>query len=133
MPIVNSPVNSPVVFIAAMLVLLCCRSVTAADAVLTVTPDKCVALRKGQVCYQNLRLTFETSRQGDFCLFAADQAQPLQCFSGVSSGEVIYPFASEQAMEFNLTNAESMVLARAEITIAWVYKKSRNRNRWRLF
>ncbi len=118
--------------VVAVLTILGFSPVLAEDAVLTITPEKCVALRKGQVCYQKLRLRFSVSDKGNYCLFAGGQSRPLKCFNDVDKGELIYQFASEQAMLFNL-QSESTTIASGQVTVAWVYQKTRKRYRWRLF
>ncbi len=109
------------------------KSSLADETLLTVKPEKCVALRKGQVCYQRLRLQFKTPLNGDYCLLASDQATPLRCWRAVSQGRHDYQLASDSAIEFTLTNSDNEPLTKAQVTIAWVYKKSRTRSKWRLF
>lgn len=107
---------------------------TAADmAQLTVTPDKCVALRKGQVCYQKLRFSFSAASKGNYCLLAGSQSEPLHCWRNESEGGFVHRHSADSAVDFSLVNAQRVPVASTTVTVAWVYKKSRKRNRWRLF
>ena len=102
-------------------------------AELSVTPDKCVALRKGQVCYQKLRFQFSAGTKGNYCLIASNQSEPLHCWYTVADGKFTHQHASDAAVDFALVNAQRTTLATTAVSIAWVYKKSRKRSRWRLF
>lgn len=109
------------------------KALVAEETLLTVKPDKCVALRKGQVCYQRLRLQFVTPHSGDYCLLASDKITPLRCWRAVNKGRHDYELSSDSAIEFTLTDSNNVPLSKAQVTIAWVYKKSRKRSTWRLF
>jgi hypothetical protein len=108
-------------------------SVDANEPVLSITPDKCVALRKGQTCYQTLNVNFIASENGDYCLRISNQTTPLQCWQGVSSLNYQYRLASKSDVEFEIIDEQQSIVASSSVTIAWVYKKSRARSRWRLF
>jgi hypothetical protein len=120
-------------FILLIAGLLTVPTVKANDTSLSITPDKCVALRKGQVCYQTLRIKFIASTIGDYCLKIVDQPTPLQCWKQVNAADHRHALASNQAVEFEVVDDDLSTVATARVTIAWVYKQSRSRNRWRLF
>ena len=82
---------------------------TQADTILDVRPNKCVAMNKGQLCYQKLRFTFK-AQPGDYCLFAKPQKKPLQCWQNSGKGQFIYPFQSQTDIEYKLVkdNAETI-------------------------
>lgn len=103
------------------------------DSHLVVKPDKCVALRRGQICYQRVRLEFRSLVQGGYCLLASDQSAPLKCWTGVTQGKHFYQLASDSAIQFTLVDSANKTLAETQVSIAWVYKKSRKRSTWRLF
>ena len=123
--------------VRAFSILLLCflihPGVRANEVELTVTPDKCVALRKGLTCYQTLRIEFSASNIGDYCLKIAGQATMLQCWSDTISAEHRYELAASRATSFEVVDAKQSVVASVGVTIAWVYKRSRSRSRWRLF
>ena len=102
-------------------------------AQLSVTPDKCVALRKGQTCYQKLRFQFSATNKGNYCLIASNQSKPLHCWNTAAAGKFVHQHASDSAVDFALINEQRSTLATTAVSIAWVYKKSRKRSRWRLF
>jgi len=105
-----------------------------ADPIISVKPGKCVSLRKGQTCFQRLRVSFRLDDPGNYCLFANTQVEPLRCFKEAKEGVIPYAFESKKPIEFTLRDARSKILASSVVKVAWVYqKKSRTRNRWRLF
>lgn len=125
--------NSMRVFAIVLSGFLVLSNGRADDVALTVTPDKCVALRKGQTCYQTIRIIFVASNIGDYCLRITEEATPLQCWSDTSTAEYRYSLAASRAVDFEVIDAGQSTVANARVNIAWVYKKSRSRNRWRLF
>jgi len=100
---------------------------------LRLTPSKCVALKKGQVCYQSIRIRYESLDTQNYCLTVSNQDGPLQCWSSVDLIDYRYRFASKNDLEFKIIDLNEKILATANFNIAWVYKQSRKRNRWRLF
>lgn len=125
--------NTKSVFPLLIAGLLAIPSASASDTSLRVTPDKCVALRKGQTCYQTIRIKFIASAIGDYCLKQVGQPAPLQCWTQINKAEYRYSLASNQVVEFEVTDTDLSTIATARVTIAWVYKQSRSRSRWRLF
>ncbi len=105
----------------------------AKDSILSVVPNKCVALRKGQVCYQTVKFQFQGVSPADYCLVSNRQSEPLRCWTTASSGEYIHKLASDAEVQFQLLKSDLTVVAETKVTIAWVYKQSRSRSRWRLF
>ena len=105
----------------------------AQESELRVTPKTCVALKKGQVCYQSIRIRFSTSTDDDFCLMSSEATEPLQCWSNENDIELVYGFASGKDIEFTMVNKYEQAIAKARVTLVWVYKQSRKKNRWRLF
>jgi len=114
-------------------IVLVLTNVQAQEYELTVSPNKCVALRKGQLCYQTLRLRFNAIIEGDYCLKANNQEKPLKCWFSIKSAQYRYALASSEAIDFQVFNSNKRPVAAAKVNIAWVYKQSRSRNRWRLF
>lgn len=114
-------------------ILLCLSSHSStAETVLNVKPAKCVAMNKGQICYQQLRFQF-TAPQGDYCLVSKSQKTPLKCWRSAAAGEHQHPFQSDSDIDYRLINEHDVTVANASVVVAWVYRKSRARNRWRLF
>jgi hypothetical protein len=102
---------------------------------LTVTPERCVALRESQVCYQNIVLKWQTDNKGDFCLFVEGSNNFLRCWSNLDQGRFEMDFQSKKSRRFVLrTKNDSAKIADAEVIVAWVYgNKKRRRASWRLF
>ena len=98
-------------------------------------PNRCVALHQGQVCYQNIVLSWYVGQPGDFCLYQQQAEQPLHCWQAVSSGEYLYAFASESPVQLQLVNTQNKtVVAETLVEVAWVYKtNTRRKTHWRLF
>jgi len=102
---------------------------------LTVSPERCVALRQGQICYQNIVLKWQTNNKGDYCLSVEGSNKPLRCWSNFYQGRFEMDFQSKQSRRFVLSaKNNSAEIAGAEVIVAWVYSnKKRRRTSWRLF
>ncbi len=96
-------------------------------------PNRCVALRKGQTCYQRVLLRFKAPETGNYCLLVEDRAEPVHCWSNVTFGRYRYEVESSKNVKFYLHNSEGRV-AETDVSIAWVYKnRSSRRTSWRIF
>lgn len=100
---------------------------------LRVSPKTCVALKKGKVCYQSIRIRFSAASADDYCLISSESIEPLQCWSGKSDMEMVYRFASDKDIDFTIIDKNKQTVANARVTLVWVYKQTRKKNRWRLF
>lgn len=102
---------------------------------LTVNPERCVALRQGQICYQRVVFKWQTKDINDYCLFPDGQTTPLQCWNKVSSGRFNMDFQAAESRRYILRQKNQTVdIASAELIVAWVYgNKKRRRASWRLF
>lgn len=104
------------------------------ETYLQLKPGKCVALRKGQVCYQRIKVSFGTRLRGDFCIHVGDKKQPLKCWNNSSQGSFSYDFNAPESTEFSLRETSGKQLTSTPFTVAWVYSnRSRSRGSWRLF
>ena len=103
-----------------------------ADTLLKVKPEKCVAMNKGQLCYQKLRFKF-TAPTGDYCLVNQARKKPLVCWQATGSGQFTHAFQSSSDIEYQLIDSNRQIIASTAVSVAWVYQKSRKKNRWRLF
>ena len=132
--------------LSVVLLCICSTSITHAQTPeLTVKPDKCVSLRKGQVCYQRINISWDTDKSGHYCILASDQKSPVKCWDNSSAGKLSYSLESTESIKFDLIDKSKadnnnklltldQLIATATVTIAWVYNtKSRNRTTWRLF
>ena len=104
------------------------------DVSLRVTPASCVALHKGQYCFQQLTLSWRTPTGYRLCLFGDSSGQPLHCTSA-SQTEFQHDYRSQTAESFVLRQGESgPVVSQVSVTTAWVYRTGkRSSSGWRLF
>jgi len=110
------------------------QSVADDSPILVAKPKKCVALRKGQICYQTIRVSFSTKHKGDYCIQLNNNEQPIKCWADSDRGRLSFEFESDESGQLRLLNKSGEILATSPITIAWVYKsRSRRRSSWRLF
>ena len=107
----------------------------AEPASLTLKPSQCVALREGQECHIDVKFEWSSKENSDFCLLSSNNSQPIRCWKRVSSGTHHQKFIVGGNVMFFLENlAQRSIVAKAELEIAWVYKKNdRSRLSWRLF
>ena len=96
-------------------------------------PNRCVALRQGQVCYQKIKFQWKNIQPGNYCLHKKDEPSPLICWQDASIDEYVYAFSATESQEFELKK-DANVVAAAKITVSWVYKTSKRVSTgWRLF
>jgi hypothetical protein len=104
-------------------------------AVLNVTPEQCVALRKGQTCYLEVTFDWQYAKAGNYCLVNTTRNKVLKCWSKSTKGQYSFDFQSTKSNDFVLRQQDSAkVLAHTQVVVAWVYKSNtRSKSRWRLF
>ncbi len=100
----------------------------------SVKPTKCIALHKGQDCYQKLKFSWQTPQVGKYCIYAESQRDPLVCWQGQSRSMFVYEFVGKQTQRFYLRNEANANLYETELVVTWVYTSSkRDSGGWRLF
>jgi|GEM_PF-1018143 len=126
--------------VCVLLVFLPSRIVVADSALpqtvqLQAKPNRCVALHQGQVCYQDVVLSWHVDQASEYCLYQQHAEEPLHCWPAVSSGEYRYAFASDSSVRLQLVNTKTKaVVAETLVEVAWVYKaNTRRQTHWRLF
>ncbi|CAM4272179.1 DUF3019 domain-containing protein [Shewanella denitrificans] len=101
----------------------------------TATPERCVALYKGQICYQEVLFRWQTPSQGEYCLIMSKSGRRITCWNGASQQEYHYSFEGDKTTSFSLVaddNAEP--LAQVKVVVTWVYKAPKqSQSGWRLF
>ena len=119
------------------LVLCVTGRVHAADqvAAFTVQPERCIALNRGQVCYQKLDFRWQTADGARYCLHQDAVAAPLVCWNGSEKSSHPLEFESERNVVYGIRReGQTDNLAQVEVEVAWVYQSNRNGfSRWRLF
>jgi len=133
-------VRNALLSISASIFLLIAHAVRADTALaetaqLQLKPNRCVALHQGQVCYQNVQLSWSANQLGNYCLYQQYSEAPVYCWQSVAAGQYHYEFASDASVQLRLVNMQtSNTVATATVEVAWVYKaNTRRKTHWRLF
>jgi hypothetical protein len=102
---------------------------------LSVTPERCIALHKGQTCYLEVTFNWQHPDVDDYCLVNATSSRVITCWQQEKKGQFSFDFQSTMSNDFALRSKKSgKVHANAKILVAWVYKSSkRAKSTWRLF
>lgn len=102
---------------------------------LNVKPDRCVALRQGQVCYQSVVFQWSSDRQGDYCLVNAKTDKVIKCWQGTQQAKLNYEIESATTQQFYLSLKNTQTpLRQVQVKVAWVYDQNAHRSSgWRLF
>lgn len=103
--------------------------------VFTATPERCVALHKGQTCYQDVLFQWQTPQVGSYCLVMSKSLRQLACWNGQSVQKYQYSFEGDSTTAFSLIrNDEVEPLAEVKVVVTWVYKAPKqSQSGWRLF
>jgi hypothetical protein len=94
------------------------------------TPDTCVALQQGRLCYATINIQWQTDKPQDVCLHAG--TEKLQCWQASSAGHLRYEFVATDSQPLQLINADG-ILAESVIKVNWVQKNPKVKRHWRLF
>jgi len=137
----SSPVIIPRLIVTAMLLITATFRVDASEAkqnqatVFKFSSSRCVALRQGQTCYSDIKISWRIANKQDVCLVDSTQETRLKCWSGQASGIFEFEFQSPESRDYVLrTQRRNVDLAHHRIQVAWVYKASkRTKSSWRLF
>jgi len=102
---------------------------------LIVEPDQCVAMRQGQLCYVDVKISWQAEQLDNHCLFSSLQPNALRCWSNAKSGKFQQEMSADKNIIFSLKKqGRSSDLITKEIEMAWVYDKSTRKNiSWRMF
>jgi hypothetical protein len=101
----------------------------------TATPERCVALHKGQICYQEMLFRWQTPSYGEYCLVMSKSGRRITCWNGASQQEYHYSFEGDKTTSFSLVvDDKADPLARVKVVVTWVYKAPKqSQSGWRLF
>lgn len=94
------------------------------------TPDTCVTLQQGRLCYAKITIQWQSITPANVCL-KVNQIQ-LQCWQDSQRGQIHYEFVGSESMPVQLVTDE-MVLAETVIKVNWVQKNPKIKRHWRLF
>ncbi|QFU21881.1 DUF3019 domain-containing protein [Shewanella eurypsychrophilus] len=101
----------------------------------TATPKRCIALHKGQTCYQDVLFRWQTPQSGQYCLVLNKDQRKLTCWNGKAIQEYQYSFEGDKTTTFSLIHKdETQPLAQLKVVVTWVYKAPKQSGSgWRLF
>jgi hypothetical protein len=102
---------------------------------LFVSPQRCVALRQGQTCYQEVTFSWRLAQKENVCLINLLTKQVLKCWQNTEQGKFDLDFQSTQSTDFVLrAEKQDIDLSTTHITVSWVFKSSkRPKSSWKLF
>lgn len=103
--------------------------------IFTATPSQCVALHKGQTCYQDITFQWQTPDKGRFCLESSKNKQRLTCWNGKEIQQYRHSFKSNASAVFSLIHhGDNRPIANVKVVVTWVYKAPKqSQSGWRLF
>ncbi|PHQ76892.1 MAG: hypothetical protein COB74_00760 [Shewanella sp.] len=101
----------------------------------TATPERCIALHKGQTCYQDVLFRWQTPESGQYCLVLTQDHRKLTCWNGKAVQQYQYSFEGNKTTSFSLIHdGEILPLAQLKVVVTWVYKAPKQSGSgWRLF
>jgi len=104
-------------------------------ASLKVKPNRCIALHRGQACYQKLFFTWETPLDHKYCLYLRGDLQPLACWQADKLKHFRHEFKASEDQQFVLRDETlNQSVSDVNVDVAWVYKKGKKVSTgWRLF
>lgn len=101
---------------------------------LNAKPATCVALHRGQVCFQRIFFSWKVADIKQYCLYKQNQVAPMVCSKG-SQKAVAHHYSSKSSETFILRQGrEGPQVAQFTVNTAWVYRTGRrSSSSWRLF
>jgi len=101
---------------------------------LTAMPTSCVALHRGQQCYQRIQLSWLNAQGERYCLFVEDSDTLLYCSSGAETF-YLHDYSSKTSESYSLRLGEQgEIVSSVTVSTAWVYRTGRRSSSgWRLF
>jgi hypothetical protein len=107
---------------------------SAADLTLISKPAKCVSLKQGNICYQDIVMHWQSSEAADYCLYNQMEPEPIKCWQEQDHGEFGFEFSFAETQKYVMRlQGENKDLATSTIEVKWVYKVRRNQFSWRVF
>lgn len=103
----------------------------ASDTWLRATPNQCVSLEPGRLCYASVNVQWHVEQATTVCLLL--NQQPLQCFSHTDPPRNYrLDFAASQTQLLQL-QVDGQVVAQQPLQVSYVQKANKIKRRWRLF
>lgn len=118
----------------SLLPLLASTHAWAASPLLEVSPSKCVTLKQGNNCYQDIEVQWQTEQPGNYCLTLSTQEKPLQCWTNKNQGDFEFEFVGSNTAMLSLLEQDSgKLVEQSNIEVKWVYRNRSRNLSWRLF
>lgn len=102
---------------------------------LLLQPETCIALNKGDQCYQEINVVWYSTQVGNYCLHTGNSSLPTYCWKAADHGSFKLEFKSDTDVEYRLINRDTnQVIRTRKVSVAWVYRSNqKKRSSWRLF
>lgn len=121
----------------SVMLLVSCGATAAEQpvAAFTAQPQRCIALNRGQMCYQRLTFMWRTAPGARYCLHQDELGDALACWTGEEQTSLALEFSSDRNVIYRIRReGQAEVLAEVMVEVAWVYQSNRKSfSRWRLF
>ncbi|MDK1313105.1 DUF3019 domain-containing protein [Pseudoalteromonas ardens] len=101
---------------------------------LELSPTQCVSLTQGDKCHVDVKVQWQTQAGATYCLKSSHSQEALKCWTGAQSGYIEQTIVTTEPVVFTLYQGDSVELAKRELKLMWVYKRSgRSPASWRMF
>ncbi|AWB66386.1 hypothetical protein C2869_08070 [Saccharobesus litoralis] len=101
---------------------------------LAVEPQRCIALKEGQMCYQTVMFAWQAKQADDYCLVSLTKRRALYCWEAASQGKLEFEVQGKVNQEFALVDGDGRYISQTQVEVAWVYGNRKHRqSSWRLF
>ncbi len=97
---------------------------------LQVTPERCVTLEQGRLCYATVQVHWQGPPAQQVCLQLADVV--LQCWSHQNTANWQFEFAASESQPLQLL-ADGQLVAQRPLEVSWVQQHKAKKRYWRLF
>ena len=103
---------------------------------LKVKPSRCIALHRGQMCYQKVKFSWNSPLdKGQYCLYQKTIEKPIVCWIDSDLLEYKLDFQSTKDAVFQVRKTtQDKALAETQVSVSWVYKRKKSKTKnWRVF
>lgn len=104
------------------------------SVIFTAKPTQCVALRQGRTCYAQIKLNWQVSDVGEYCIYEKNSNELVQCWHSTRLNTAMFDFQSKKRVDFILVKkGKKNPIAETFVDVSWVHKSTPRKRRWRLF
>ncbi len=98
------------------------------------SPLKCVTLKQGNDCYQDIEVEWQSELPGNYCLYLSSQEAPLKCWSNTEKASLKFEFIGSNSSKISLIETDTnKLLGQVMIEVKWVYRNRSRNLSWRVF